>query len=82
VKNRLEGNGVAWMISSEFWATILKVASVPFLVLLNGFFVTAEFALVKIRDMQLEDLMSKGHRRAGMLVTSRLVSGQYCSRQQ
>jgi Hemolysins and related proteins containing CBS domains len=52
------------MISSEFWATILKVASVPFLVLLNGFFVTAEFALVKIRETQLATLVSTGHRRA------------------
>jgi hypothetical protein len=32
---------VAWMTSSEFWLTIVKLASVPFLVLLNGFFVAA-----------------------------------------
>ena len=44
--------------------TILQLASVPLLVLLNGFFVAAEFALVKIRDTQLETLVSKGHRRA------------------
>jgi CBS domain containing-hemolysin-like protein len=55
---------VAWMTSSEFWLTILKLASVPFLVLLNGFFVAAEFALVKIRDTQLETLVSTGYRRA------------------
>ena len=52
------------MISSELWVTILKLASVPFLVLLNGFFVAAEFALVKIRDTQLETLVSTGHGRA------------------
>ncbi len=40
-----------------------KLASVPFLVLLNGFFVAAEFALVKIRDTQLETLVSTGQRR-------------------
>ncbi len=34
------------------------------LVLLNGFFVAAEFALVKIRDTQLVPLINKGHRRA------------------
>ena len=44
--------------------TILQLAAVPLLVLLNGFFVAAEFALVKIRDTQLEDLVVKGHHRA------------------
>jgi CBS domain containing-hemolysin-like protein len=44
--------------------TILQLAAVPLLVLLNGFFVAAEFALVKIRDTQLETLVLKGHRRA------------------
>lgn len=37
---------------------------VVLLVLLNGFFVAAEFALVKIRDTQLTPLIDKGHRRA------------------
>ena len=34
------------------------------LVLLNGFFVAAEFAFVKIRETQLDTLVAKGHRRA------------------
>jgi len=34
------------------------------LVLLNAFFVAAEFALVKIRETQLETLVAKGNRRA------------------
>jgi len=34
------------------------------LVLLNAFFVAAEFALVKIRETQLDTLVAKGHRRA------------------
>ena len=38
------------MISGDLWITILKLASVPFLVLLNGFFVAAEFALVTWPD--------------------------------
>jgi CBS domain containing-hemolysin-like protein len=54
---------VAWMTSSEFWLTILKLASVPFLVP-ERLFVAAEFALVKIRDTQLETLVSTGYRRA------------------
>ena len=52
------------MNAHEIPMTILQLAAVPLLVLLNGFFVAAEFALVKIRDTQLETLVSKGHRRA------------------
>ena len=43
---------------------ILKMLLVAFLVFLNGFFVAAEFAIVKIRSTQLEPLLVKGHRRA------------------
>ena len=43
---------------------ILKLLLVAFLVFLNGFFVAAEFAIVKIRATQLEPLVAKGHRRA------------------
>ncbi len=43
---------------------ILKFLAVAFLVLLNGFFVAAEFALVKIRETQLDTLVAKNHRRA------------------
>jgi CBS domain containing-hemolysin-like protein len=42
----------------------LKLLAVFFFVLLNGFFVAAEFALVKIRETQLDTLVVKGHRRA------------------
>jgi len=52
------------MSANEIPMLILQLAAVPLLVLLNGFFVAAEFALVKIRDTQLETLVSKGHRRA------------------
>jgi CBS domain containing-hemolysin-like protein len=45
-------------------AILLKVLAVLALVLVNGFFVAAEFALVKIRDTQLSPLIDKGHRRA------------------
>jgi len=42
----------------------LKILAVFLLVLLNGFFVAAELALVRIRDTQLEPLVAKGNRRA------------------
>src|SRR6185295_654503 len=42
----------------------LKLFAVGVLVLLNGFFVAAELALVRIRDTQLESLVAKGNRRA------------------
>lgn len=41
-----------------------RIFAVVALVLLNGFFVASEFALVKIRDTQLSPLIRKGHRRA------------------
>jgi CBS domain containing-hemolysin-like protein len=43
---------------------LLKLLAVVALVLLNGFFVAAELAVVKIRDTQLDTLVLKGHRRA------------------
>lgn len=46
-----------------------KLVAVLVLVLLNGFFVAAEFALVKIRDSQLRPLIAKGHRRARIAQT-------------
>jgi CBS domain containing-hemolysin-like protein len=42
----------------------IKLFAVFILVLLNGFFVAAEFALVKIRDTQLDPLIRKGSRAA------------------
>lgn len=47
-----------------FWPIVGKLLLVAVLVLLNGFFVAAEFALVKVRDTQLMPLVTKGHRRA------------------
>jgi CBS domain containing-hemolysin-like protein len=49
---------------NETLEIILKMLLVVFLVFLNGFFVAAEFAIVKIRATQLEPLVVKGHRRA------------------
>ncbi len=44
---------------------LLEVLIILGLVLLNGFFVAAEFALVKVRASQLEALEEEGNRRAG-----------------
>ena len=46
---------------------IFKLIAVLILVLLNGFFVAAEFALVKIRDTQLNPLIAKGNKRASVV---------------
>jgi len=43
---------------------VLKLLAVVGLVLLNGLFVAAEFAFVKVRDTQLSALAAKGHARA------------------
>lgn len=53
-----------------FW----KLAVIAILVALNGFFVAAEFALVKIRSSQLETLAAEGNKRAaaGQHVTGNL----------
>ena len=42
------------------WRILVAVA----LIVINGFFVSAEFALVKIRETQLDTLVARGHRRA------------------
>ena len=44
----------------------VKLVAVVFLVFLNGFFVATEFALVKVRQTQLEPFVAKGNRRARM----------------
>ena len=35
-----------------------------FLVALNGFFVNAEFSIVKVRETRLQELVRRGNRRA------------------
>ena len=42
----------------------MKTLAVFVLVLLNGFFVAAEFALVRVRETQLDALVARGQRRA------------------
>ena len=47
-----------------FLGVSLKLLAIFFLVFLNGFFVAAEFAIVKVRSTQIETLVKKKHRRA------------------
>ena len=49
--------------NSAIWI-VLKIVAVFLLVLLNGFFVAAEFSLVKVRETQLSPLARRGNRRA------------------
>jgi len=48
----------------DFGVIALKLGAIMLLVFLNGFFVAAEFALVKIRGSQLEPLAEGGNRTA------------------
>ena len=55
----MEANGdIDWLLMA------FKIVAVFFLVGMNGFFVAAEFALVKIRVTQLQPLVDEGQRRA------------------
>lgn len=55
---------------SEEWdppgVLFLRLGAIALLVFLNGFFVAAEFALVKVRSSQLEALTAEGNRGAGI----------------
>src|SRR5436190_10390281 len=44
---------------------LLKLGAALLLVLLNGWFVLAEFAMVKVRATRLTELAENGNRRAG-----------------
>lgn len=50
----------------SFAPTALRLLAVFFLVFLNGFFVAAEFAIVKVRGTKIRSLARKGSRRARM----------------
>ncbi|ANE48458.1 membrane protein [Paenibacillus swuensis] len=52
------------------WGKIaLNLSLVLFLVLLNGFFVAAEFSLVKVRQSRLTQLVNEGNKRAKYALT-------------
>jgi len=56
--------------SGSIWI-LMQVGFVLLLVALNGFFVAAEFALVKIRESQIKPLIDEGNRKA--LMTRRVL---------
>ena len=47
-----------------FWEIAFNILVVLFFVVLNGFFVAAEFAIVKVRSTQIEPLVRRRNRRA------------------
>src|SRR5580658_11307451 len=52
------------MNSQPILFVVLRILAVFALVLMNALFVTAELAMVRIRDSQLAPLAAKGNRRA------------------
>ncbi len=46
---------------------LLEIAGVGCLILVNGLFVAAEFAIVKVRSTQIEPLLKSGQARAGLV---------------
>src|SRR5687767_4520945 len=44
--------------------TVVGLIAVVVLVLLNGFFVAAEFALVSVRKTRIDELIAQGHKEA------------------
>ena len=52
------------MENESILSLLLRICIVLALVALNGFFVAAEYALVKVRETQLDELVAKGNRRA------------------
>ena len=45
---------------TSLWGDTFGIMMAVFLVLLNGFFVAAEFALVKVRKSQLNEMVKRG----------------------
>lgn len=60
--------------TTAFFSILLRLLALLALVLINGFFVASEFALVKVRDTQLSPLALRGNRRArvAMLILQHL----------
>lgn len=55
--------------AASLTGSIIKLAAVIVLVLANGFFVAAEFALVGVRRSRIETLAATGHRGAKRLIS-------------
>ena len=46
------------------WGNLFNLVLVVILVLLNGFFVATEFAVVKVRESRIAQLVAEGNQRA------------------
>ncbi len=51
-------------MNAGIWLNIVRLLALVFLVLANGFFVAAEFALVSVRRTRVAELVAKGNSRA------------------
>ncbi len=50
--------------SLDLFGVVWRLGATLFFVLLNGFFVAAEFAMVKVRSSRIDELVAEGRRRA------------------
>ncbi|USG67298.1 hemolysin family protein [Brevibacillus ruminantium] len=48
----------------ELWGSVMNLFLIVVLVLLNGFFVATEFAVVKVRESRITQLVAEGNKRA------------------
>jgi CBS domain containing-hemolysin-like protein len=62
---------------NEYLLTALKLGAVVVLVLLNGFFVAAEFALVSVRRTRIEELVEHGNAMARSVQRATRDLGRY-----
>src|SRR5262249_8258675 len=58
---------------------IIKLLAVPVLVLLNGFFVAAEYSLVSVRRVLLDGFGDGGNRMAGMVLRAKSEPTRFIS---
>ena len=64
-------------MSSDFLPDALGLLAVLLLILLNGFFVAAEFAIVRIRRTRVEELVAKGDHRASWIQRALRDTGRF-----
>src|SRR5438105_15115318 len=60
----------------------LEILAVAVLVLLNGFFVAAEYALVTVRRTRMHELEEEGHRRARLVLQITKEPGRFIAAMQ
>ncbi len=58
---------------------VIYLIAVAFLLVLNGFFVLAEFAIVKVRSSRIEELIDQGEKRANLVAEIQSKLDEYLS---